>query len=102
LKQQDYPGIAIVSEPSRQWMQSLRGQAGRDIWLMGGGDVFRYMLSLGEVDSVSVMVIPVLLGAGVPLMAGLYDQTALKLSAHRVYQSGIVSLSYEIIQSSMG
>ena len=99
LKPQDHPGVTIVSEPSRQWMQSLKGQAGRDIWLMGGGEVFRYMLGLGEVDSVSVMVIPVLLGAGVPLMSGPYDQTILKLSAHRVYQSGVVSLTYEINKS---
>ena len=77
-------------------MQSLKSQEGKDIWLMGGGDVFRHLLDLGEVGSVNVMVIPVLLGSGTPLMRGSYAQTTLTLATHRVYKSGIVSATYDL------
>ncbi|MEI9978355.1 MAG: dihydrofolate reductase family protein [Edaphobacter sp.] len=96
LKPQDYPGVTIVSELTVSWMRSLKSQEGKDIWLMGGGDVFRHLLDLGGVDSVSVMVIPVLLGSGIPLMPGPYAPTTLTLSTHRTYKSGIVSATYDL------
>jgi dihydrofolate reductase len=63
---------------------------------MGGGTVFRHLLDLGEVDSISVTIIPILLGDGTPLMPSPYDPTMLTLSTHRVYTSGIISGTYEI------
>lgn len=96
LEPQDCPGVTVVSEPTRRWIQSLKSQEGKDIWLMGGGSVFRHLLSLGEVDSISVTIIPVLLGEGTPLMQSPYDPTLLVLSAHRVYKTGIISATYEI------
>ncbi len=49
-----------------------------------------------EVDSVSVTIIPVLLGSGTPLMPSPYNPTKLTLTAQRVYRSGIISATYEI------
>jgi dihydrofolate reductase len=96
LKAQDYPGVTIVSEPTRHWVRSLKRQEGKDIWLMGGGELFRHLLNLGEIDSVRVMVIPVLLGSGIPLMPGPYAPATLTLSAHSVYKSGVVSATYDL------
>jgi dihydrofolate reductase len=96
LEQQGHPDVTIVSEPTRPWMRSLKSQEGKDIWLMGGGTVFRHLLDLGEVDSISVTTIPILLGDGTPLMPSPYDPTMLTLSSHRVYESGIISSIYEI------
>ena len=63
---------------------------------MGGGEVFRHLLDLSEVDSISVTIIPILLGNGTPLMPSPYDPTLLTLSTHRVYKSGIIAAIYEI------
>jgi dihydrofolate reductase len=96
LEPQGHPGVTIVSELTRPWMRSLKSQEGKDIWLMGGGTLFRHLLDLGEVDSISVTIIPILLGSGTPLMPSPYNPTLLTLSAHRVYKSGIISGTYEI------
>ena len=96
LEPQGHPGVTIVSELTRPWMRSLKSQEGEDIWLMGGGAVFRHLLDLGEVDSISVTIIPILLGDGTPLMLSPYDPTVLTLSTYRVYKSGIISSTYEI------
>jgi dihydrofolate reductase len=96
LKPTDHPDVTIVSELTRPWLQALKRLDGKDIWLMGGGDLFRKLLDLGEVDSLSITTVPVLLGDGTPLMSPPYVPTKLALMGHRVYKSGSISLTYEL------
>jgi dihydrofolate reductase len=96
LRPQDHPAITILSDLTKSEMKKLRQQGKKDIWLMGGGELFRVLLEMNEVDSVEVSTVPVLLGAGVPLLPATDRRTTLKLKSHRVYRSGVVSLDYEI------
>ena len=69
---------------------------GRDIWLYGGGDLFRSLLIAGLVDTVEVAVMPVLIGSGIPLLPP-GATTKLKLTDQKTLPaSGIVALSYSI------
>lgn len=77
-------------------MQELRDKAAKDIWLMGGGDLFRTLLEMRELDTVEVSAIPVLLGGGVKLLAGPAERAKLKLTEQKVYRSGRVSLVYDV------
>jgi len=94
LRSEDHSEIMVISDLDR--MQSLRAQSSKDIWLFGGGELFQALLDIGEVDTVEVHLIPVLLGAGVPLLGPPARQARLKLSEHKVYRSGRVSLTYEV------
>jgi dihydrofolate reductase len=96
LRSQDLPEITIISELNRNAIQSLRDQSRKDIWLFGGGQLSHHLLHLGEVDTVEVNIIPVMLGAGIPLLRPPALQTKLKLTSHKVYHSGRVSLAYEV------
>jgi dihydrofolate reductase len=98
LRQEDYPGVTVVAELSRDWMRGLREQNGKDIWLMGGGVLFHSLQEIGEVDAVEVSVVPVLLGGGIPLLPPAAGRTKLKLAEHKVYRSGLVSLVYEVVR----
>ena len=71
-------------------------EPGKDIWLFGGGSLFRSLLDAGLVDTVEVAIMPVLLGGGIPLLAPPAKQTKLKLTGHKVYKTGIVSLEYSV------
>jgi len=76
---------------------ALRAEPGNgEIWLWGGGELFRSLLAAGQVDAVEVTVVPVLLGGGVPLLAPGALRTALALMSTRSYPSGMVSLSYAV------
>jgi dihydrofolate reductase len=76
---------------------ALRRKEGKDIWLFGGGDLFRSLLALGLVDTVEVAVIPVLLGGGIPLLPSPAKQAGLTLTGHRVYErTGTVLLEYTV------
>jgi dihydrofolate reductase len=96
LRQQDYAKVTIVSERLEETIASLRAGSGKDIWLFGGGSLFRSLLDAGLVDTVELAVIPVLLGEGIPLVEPPARQAKLKLTGHRVFKTGIVLLEYAI------
>jgi dihydrofolate reductase len=97
LRPSDYPKVTIVSENAGGVVAALRDQPGKDIWLMGGGVLFRSLLDAGQVDSVEVGVIPVLLGGGIPLLPPPGSKAGLQLAGSRIYsKTGIVSLEYTV------
>ena len=96
LRQSDHPEVTIVGENAKEVLDALRAEPGKDIWLFGGGGLFRSLLEEGLVDTVEVAVIPVLLGGGIPLLLTPSRQTKLKLTGHKVYKTGIVSLEYSV------
>ena len=97
LKPADYPGVTVISDGLPEAVTALKAQPGKDIWLFGGGELFRSLASLGLVDRVEVAVVPVLLGGGTPLVPPPLAQTRLKLDGHRLYEkSGIMLLEYAV------
>lgn len=97
LRQQDYPGVTIVTENVAETVTALRAEPGKDIWLFGGGLLFSSLLEAQLVDTVEVAVIPVLLGGGIPLLPSPAHTTKLQLIGHKVYEkTGTVSLEYAV------
>lgn len=91
-----HPGVRIVGDDPRDIVPALKAKPGRDIWLYGGGELFRSLLDAGLVDTVEVAVIPVLLGAGIPLLPP-GATTKLVLADHQVLPaSGIIALAYSV------
>jgi dihydrofolate reductase len=96
LRQADHPEVTMVADKSEEVLAALRAESGKDIWLFGGGLLFRSLLNAGLVDTVEVAVIPVLLGGGIPLIPPPAKQARLKLTGHKVYKTGIISLEYAV------
>jgi dihydrofolate reductase len=96
LRQEDHPGVTIVDDPARL-IADLRSKPGKDVWLWGGGSLFRSFVELGLVDTVEVGVMPVLLGEGVPLLSPPAKRVALKLTGHKLdAKTGSMSLEYAV------
>ena len=96
LRPGDHPGVTVVTEVSPATIAPIRAQAKKDIWLFGGGILFRSFLDAGLVDAVAVAIIPVLLGSGLPLLSQPAHRAKLELTGHHVYRTGIVSLEYTV------
>jgi dihydrofolate reductase len=98
LRQRDYLNLTIVSENPQQVVAEHRAKQGKDIWLFGGGSLFRNLLEARLVDAVEVAVIPVLLGEGISLLPPepSSERFKLKLASSRTYKTGIVSLGYAV------
>jgi dihydrofolate reductase len=88
----------IVSENPEYALTDLRSKPGKDIWLFGGGSLFRSLLEAQLVDAIEVSVIPVLLGEGIPLLPPnpSSERFELKLTSSRTFETGIVSLEYDV------
>jgi dihydrofolate reductase len=90
------PGFRIVNDDAAVVVAALKDKPGSDIWLFGGGELFRSLLAAGLVDAVDVAIVPVLLGSGVPLLPP-GASTKLELADHKVLPaSGIVALAYAV------
>lgn len=97
LRQQDHPDVTVVSDYVEKTLIALEKKHGKDIWLFGGGSLFRSLLELRLVDTIEPAIIPVLLGGGIPLLPAPASQVKLKLTGHRLYKkSGIVLLEYDV------
>jgi dihydrofolate reductase len=97
LRPEDCPDV-ILSDDPKTIITELKSSSGKDIWLFGGGSLFRSLLELGLVDSVEVAVMPVLLGEGIPLRPAPANLAQLKLAKHQVYEkTGTVLLEYTIL-----
>jgi len=98
LRPEDWPGVTIVRERAGEFVRALRERPGKDIALFGGAGLFRTLLDAGQVDTVEVSLIPVLLGAGVSLMPPPYGAVRLRLTKQKVLATtGTLSLEYEIV-----
>ena len=91
-----YRGVVICNDDPAEVVRTLKAKAGRDIWLYGGGVLFRSLLDAGLVDTVEVAVMPVVLGAGVPLLPPGAAKTLVLADQKTLPASGIVVLAYAV------
>jgi dihydrofolate reductase len=100
LRSADHPEATLVGEDAGDVINELRAADGKDIWLMGGGVLFRSRLEAGLVDGVEIALAPILLGQGVPFLPAMPARTRLTLTETKPYPSGIVLLSYDVKKGS--
>jgi dihydrofolate reductase len=75
----------------------LKRQGRKDIWLFGGGELFRTLVDAGLVDTVEVAIMPVLIGDGIRVLPPGVRVTGMKLEkCESLPKSGIVILSYSL------
>jgi dihydrofolate reductase len=97
LRPESYPGVTVVGAKAAEVVAALRAEPGTgEIWLFGGGQLFSTLLAAGQVDAVEVTVVPILLGAGVPLAPPGLPRTRLSLHHTHRYPTGMVSLVYGV------
>jgi len=91
-----HPGVTVIASTVPEAVAALKAQPGKDIWLMGGGVLFRSLIDTGLVDGVEVAMVPVMLGSGVPLLPE-GQRCRLQLVDSHARKSGIVMLKYAVV-----
>jgi dihydrofolate reductase len=74
LAQAEWGPITIAREVSADQIAHLNRQPGKDIVLFAGASIASAFAHLDLFDEYRLMIHPIVLGAGVPLFAGLYDE----------------------------
>jgi dihydrofolate reductase len=88
--------VEFVDRPVADLSTTLKQQYGH-IWLVGGAALAQAFLSEHEIDELRLSLVPVLLGDGVSLFLGEYDQQRLRLLDTTTRDTGIVEHRYEIL-----
>jgi dihydrofolate reductase len=99
LAPEEHPSVTVVRVEAGSRVAALRAASGRDIWLFGGGSLFRSLLGARQVDVVEVLLVPVLLGGGVPLLERDAPLTGLALEQVERYPSGLLSVRYRVLDA---
>src|SRR5262249_9742451 len=86
----------IIGQDAAEFVRELKERDGKEICLMGGGELARSLFEAGLVDEGGLNVHPVLLGAGIPLFHPMSRQIDLQLIECRPFQNGCVYVSYRV------
>jgi len=91
-------GVQFVREAIRAFAERLRKQAGKNIWMMGGGEIIGSFLDEDAIDEFIITIVPTFIGEGIPLMAPRHREVPLRLLSLQRFPDGVVQLHYEVQQ----
>ena len=75
-------------------LAELRGEEGRDIWLVGGGELVRLFMNASLIDEYHVFIQSIVLGGGVRLFPDQTSERRLRLLRVQHYDEHFVRLVY--------
>lgn len=90
-----HPSITLTSRTPRQVVELLKGRGLKRAWLMGGGKLATSFRAEGLISSYILIVMPIMLGRGVPVFAPGGSRQSLALESAKPFKSGIVQLNYK-------
>src|SRR4051794_16052710 len=88
--------VTIISDDAAGFVRALKAQQGKDICLMGGGELARSLFEAGLIDEVGFNIHPVLLGSGISLFRPMSRQIDLELRECRPFKNGCVYVTYRV------
>ena len=88
-------GLIFINQSPATFIRQLRKRPGKNIWLMGGGELARDFLKADLVDELYLGIVPVLLGEGIPLFPSGFPQRNFTLVENKTYSRGMIALKYQ-------
>ena len=97
LEAGDRDGAIVVNEDAGDFVRNLKAQDGKEICIMGGGELARDLFEAGVIDEIGFNIHPVLLGKGIPLFHSMSRQINLELIECRPFKNGCVYVLYKVV-----
>lgn len=94
-------GVKFVRESIRAFAERLRQQAGKNVWIMGGGEIIGSFLDESAIDEFIISIVPTFIGEGIPLLAPRHRHVELSLLGVQKFSDGVVQLHYKALRSRM-
>jgi dihydrofolate reductase len=88
------PGVVVTAARPESVLAELASRGVRRAWLVGGGELASAFRACHAITEYIVSLVPVLLGAGIPMIAASGSAERLELTGSRTYPNGIVQLRY--------
>ena len=96
LKEGAEGDVIITSSDAAAFVRELKGRGGKDICLMGGGELAKSLFEAGLIDEIRLNIHPLLLGAGIPLFHSMSRQIDLELLECKTFKNGCVLVRYGV------
>jgi dihydrofolate reductase len=93
-------GVEFLAGGIGSFAKRLRDHKGKNIWMMGGGEIIASFLDEGAIDEFIISVVPTFIGDGIPLMAHRHRDVPLQLRSARRFPDGVVQLHYNVQRAS--
>jgi len=90
------PTVEFTDEAIGVFLNRLRKSDGKDIWLMGGGEIIASFLDAQAIDEFVISVVPIFIGDGIPLIARQHRNVPLSLRSTERFEDGLVQLRYAV------
>ncbi len=87
--------VTYLTDDVIETIHQLKQQEGKDIWLMGGGQVITLLLNHDLVDEMQISYVPVILGEGIPLFPNKPKESKWELVNSTAFDSGILKVDYK-------
>jgi len=94
LDKAEWNNTKLVNDNAAEEISTLKQQSGKDIAIFGSSALAVTLAERGLIDEYRIIVNPVVLGGGTPLLKGIKDKLNLKLLKTRTFKSGNVLLYY--------
>lgn len=89
--------VEFITKNHIEIIKRIKEGTGKDIWVIGGGQINTMLLNEGLIDEIRVFVMPIILSEGIELFELLPKETSLKLMDSTTYDTGVVELKYEVL-----
>jgi len=88
--------VEFISENHISVIKQIKNQKGKDIWLIGGGQINTMLLNENLIDEIQIFTMPIIISNGIELFENLPKETHLKLIKTKLYSTGAVELKYKV------
>jgi dihydrofolate reductase len=95
LPQADWQNTRLIKNNFVEEVSKLKKSPGKDMFIFGSSDLVVSFIPYGLIDEYRIMVNPIFLGAGKPLLKGIQNKVELKLIKTKIFKSGNVLICYE-------
>ena len=96
LESIDDPNAQLVTTDAAEFVRGLKRKPGKNICLMGGGELAQSLLAAGLVDEIGLNIHPVLLGSGVPVFRDIGRRMKMTLTECRQLEGGCILARYQV------
>jgi dihydrofolate reductase len=95
-------GVEFVADPVGEFCKRLRNARGKNVWVMGGGEIIASFLDEEAIDEFVISIVPTFIGDGIPLIARRHRHVPLRLRSVKHFPDGVVQVHYDVQGAGVG
>ena len=96
MKGQNIPNTTIISHDVPREIKKIKEQKGKNILIFGSPRAAHSLMEHNLIDEFWLFINPVMLGKGIPMFAGNFGKTGLKLLGTEKFKCGVVGLHHRL------